>query len=95
MSVKATIPGTIEIALSPAIAALASHRPCMTIALSIKPAPSPLRAGTSGRPMNQISPAPKMPVYIQCDGIDASVRPMIVDHVAPRSPNELAAPIQA
>jgi hypothetical protein len=36
-----------------------------------------------------------MPLNIQCDGIDASVRAMIVPHAAPRSPNELAAPMNA
>jgi hypothetical protein len=81
--------------LSPVIASLASHRPCISIAVSIRPAPRPLRAGTSGRPMNQTSPAPKTAVYIQCDGIDASVRTMIVAHAAPTSPNEFAAPMNA
>ena len=96
MSTPATTAGTIQAkTLSPAIAALAFHRPWRHIAVSIKPAPSPLRGGTSGRPMNQISPAPKTPLNIQCDGIDASVRATIVPQAAPMSPNELAAPIHA
>ena len=74
MIAPATISGTIQPkTLSPAIAALASHRPCISIAVTISPAPRPLRAGTSGRPMNQISPAPKTPLNIQCDGIEARV----------------------
>jgi hypothetical protein len=67
----------------------------MSIAVIISPAPSPLRAGTSGRPTNQTSPAPKIAVYIQCDGIEASVRATIVVHAAPTSPNEFAAPMNA
>jgi hypothetical protein len=67
----------------------------MSIAVSISPAPSPLRAGTSGRPTNHTSPAPKIALYIQCDGIEESVRAMIVVHAAPMSPNELAAPMNA
>ena len=45
--------------------------------------------------MNQIRPAPTMLVYIQVEGIDASVRTTIIDHAAPMSPNESAAPIHA
>ena len=92
----ATVAGTIHANTPPPpIAELAFHRPCMTIAVSISPAPSPLRAGTSGRPMNQTSPAPKTPLNIQCDGIDAGVRTMIVVHAAPTSPNAFAAPMNA
>src|SRR5262249_47773825 len=95
-STVATVSGTIQPkALVPAIAPLASQMPCMSIAVSINATPSPLRAGTSGRPTNQTRPAPKIAVYIQCDGIEASVRTMIVDHAAPTSLNELAAPIHA
>ena len=36
-----------------------------------------------------------MPLNIQCDGIDTSVRAMIVAHAAPTSPNALAAPMNA
>jgi hypothetical protein len=34
-------------------------------------------------------------VYIQCEGIDASVRTTIVDHAAPTSPKSSAAPMNA
>ena len=73
-----------------AIAPLAFHGPCIQYRGEHQSGADSLAGRHVRAVMNQISPAPKIAVNIQCDGIDESVRIRIVAQAASTSPKALA-----